>query len=51
VDKYAGISIGQSEGGRTWGRIRSRTGFLMQMYKRERKYKIGWGDLDILQDS
>jgi hypothetical protein len=35
------VSIGQSKGGRTWKRIKSRKGFLMQTYKRERIYKSG----------
>jgi len=43
----------QSGGANTWERIRSkelRIGFLMQMYKRERKYKSGWGDSEIVWD-
>jgi hypothetical protein len=31
-------------------RIRNRIWFLMQMYEKEIKYKIGWGDLEIVQD-
>jgi hypothetical protein len=38
------------QGGRMWERIRSKTGFLIQMYKRERKYKSGYGNLEIVQD-
>jgi hypothetical protein len=32
-------------------KIRSRIGFLIQMYKRERKYKTSWGDLETVWDS
>jgi hypothetical protein len=41
----------QSESGRTWRRKGSKMGFLIQMYRRERKYKSNWGDLEIVQDS
>jgi hypothetical protein len=40
----------QSEGGKTWRRKGSRIGFLIQMYKREIKYKSDWDDLEIVQE-
>lgn len=40
------VSIGQSKGGRTCGRLKSMIGFLVQIYKRERKYKFGYDDLE-----
>jgi hypothetical protein len=48
---YVRVSIGQSEGEKIWERIRSRTMFLLQMYKRERKYKSSLGDSEIVCDS
>jgi hypothetical protein len=38
----------QSEDGRRREKIKSRIEFLMEIYKRKRKYKIGWGDLKIV---
>jgi len=48
---YARVSIGQSEGERMWGRIRSRTRFPMQICKGERKYTSGLCDCKIVQVS
>jgi len=42
------VSVGQSKGERVWERIRSRKGFLMQMYERERIYKGGYSNLEIV---
>jgi hypothetical protein len=36
------------KGGRVWERIESRKGFLMQMYERERIYKSGYDNLEIV---
>jgi hypothetical protein len=41
------MRIGQSKGGRVW-EIISRKGFLMQMYERERIYKSGYDNLEIV---
>ena len=41
ADKYAHVSITPISDERMWERLRSRIGFLTQMYKREGKYKIG----------
>jgi hypothetical protein len=35
------VPITPSEDGRRWEKIKSRIEFLMEIYKRERKYKIG----------
>jgi hypothetical protein len=40
------VRIGQCKGGRVWERIRSRKGFLIQMYERERIYKSGYDNLE-----
>jgi hypothetical protein len=42
------VRIGQYKGGRVWERIRSRKGFLVQIYKRERIYKRNYDNLDII---
>jgi hypothetical protein len=41
------MRIDQSKGGRVW-KIISRKGFLMQMYERERIYKSGYDNLEIV---
>jgi hypothetical protein len=41
------VRFGQSKGGRVW-EIISRDGFLMQIYERERIYKSGYDNLDIV---
>jgi len=43
--------LSQSKGGRVWERIERRKGFLIQIYERERIYKSGYNNLEILQDS
>jgi hypothetical protein len=42
------VHISQSKGGRIWKRIRSRKVFLIQIYERERTYKTGYDNLEIV---